>query len=105
MFPPSGESIGMQRRPADTVAAPDVIAPPGYSGRKWRRCDPARGTPRSARGFGHPVVTAPIIGPSTVERLDHSLRALKVKLSAEAIEKLDEIFPRPGGPPPEAYAW
>ena len=45
-------------------------------------------------------MTAPIIGPSTVERLDHSLRALKVKLSAEAIEKLDEIFPQAGRPAP-----
>ena len=61
--------------------------------------------PRSAPGIGNPVVTAPIIGPRTVEQLDHSLRALKVKLSAETMDKLDEIFPGPGGPAPEAYAW
>ena len=55
--------------------------------------------------LGNSVVTAPIIGPRTVQQLDHSLRALKVKLSAETMDKLDEIFPGPGGPAPEAYAW
>jgi hypothetical protein len=34
-----------------------------------------------------------------------SLRALNVKLSPEILAKLDEIFPGPGGPAPEAYAW
>ena len=55
--------------------------------------------------LANPVVTAPIIGPRTVQQLDHSLRALKVELSAETMDKLDEIFPGPGGPAPEAYAW
>ncbi len=53
----------------------------------------------------NPVVTAPIIGPRTVEQLDGSLRALKIKLSQETLKKLDEIFPGPGGAAPEAYAW
>jgi aryl-alcohol dehydrogenase-like predicted oxidoreductase len=55
--------------------------------------------------LANPVVTSPIIGPRTVQQLDHSLRALKVNLSAETMDKLDEIFPGPGGPAPEAYAW
>jgi aryl-alcohol dehydrogenase-like predicted oxidoreductase len=52
-----------------------------------------------------PAVTAPIIGPRTEEQLLGSLRALEVRLSDEVLAKLDEIFPGPGGPAPEAYAW
>jgi len=51
------------------------------------------------------VVTAPIIGPRTVEQLDQSFRALEITLPPETIKRLDEIFPGPGGPAPEAYAW
>ena len=53
----------------------------------------------------NPVVTAPIIGPRTMEQLEASLRALKVSLDEAALARLDEIFPGPGGPAPEAYAW
>jgi aryl-alcohol dehydrogenase-like predicted oxidoreductase len=53
----------------------------------------------------NPAVTAPIIGPRTLEQLDGSMRALEIKLSAEALTKLDEIWPGPGGAAPEAYAW
>jgi aryl-alcohol dehydrogenase-like predicted oxidoreductase len=52
-----------------------------------------------------PAVTAPIIGPRTEEQLLGSLRALNIQLSEEVLAKLDEIFPGPGGPAPEAYAW
>ena len=52
-----------------------------------------------------PAVTAPIIGPRTMEQLTDSSRALEIKLSADTLRKLDEIFPGPGGPAPEAYAW
>lgn len=55
--------------------------------------------------LANPVVTAPIIGPRTLEQLDGSLRALEIRLSDETIKKLDEIFPGPGGPAPEAFAW
>jgi aryl-alcohol dehydrogenase-like predicted oxidoreductase len=53
----------------------------------------------------NPVVTAPIIGPRTADQLTGSLRALEIKLSADALRRLDEIFPGPGGAAPEAYAW
>jgi aryl-alcohol dehydrogenase-like predicted oxidoreductase len=55
--------------------------------------------------LANPIVTAPIIGPRTVQQLDNSLRALKVELSVETMDRLDEIFPGPGGSAPEAYAW
>lgn len=55
--------------------------------------------------LGNPAVTAPIIGPRTLEQLDGAVGALEIKLSDEELKKLDEIFPGPGGPAPEAYAW
>lgn len=51
------------------------------------------------------TVTAPIIGPRTMDQLNGSMRALSLTLSQETLERLDEIFPGPGGPAPEAYAW
>lgn len=50
------------------------------------------------------VVTAPIIGPRTLEQLDGSLRALEIELSKETLDKLDEIFPGYKAAP-EGYAW
>jgi aryl-alcohol dehydrogenase-like predicted oxidoreductase len=52
-----------------------------------------------------PVVTAPIIGPRTVDQLDTAMGALDVRLGTDVLERLDEVFPGPGGPAPEAYAW
>lgn len=51
------------------------------------------------------AVTAPIIGPRTMEQLNGAMRALGVTLSQETLQRLDDIFPGPGGPAPEAYAW
>jgi aryl-alcohol dehydrogenase-like predicted oxidoreductase len=51
------------------------------------------------------AVTAPIIGPRTLEQLDGALRALEITLASETLKRLDQIFPGPGGPAPEAYAW
>jgi len=55
--------------------------------------------------LANPVVTAPIIGPRTIEQLDGSLRALELTLDQATLKRLDEVFPGPGGPAPEAYAW
>jgi aryl-alcohol dehydrogenase-like predicted oxidoreductase len=50
-------------------------------------------------------VTAPIIGPRTMEQLEGaSLRATEVTLDDDALKKINEIFPGPGKAP-EAYAW
>jgi aryl-alcohol dehydrogenase-like predicted oxidoreductase len=53
----------------------------------------------------NPVVTAPIIGPRTMEQLTGSIRAVEIKFSEGQLKKLDEIWPGPGGTAPEAYAW
>jgi aryl-alcohol dehydrogenase-like predicted oxidoreductase len=52
-----------------------------------------------------PGVTGPIIGPRTLEQLEQSLRALELELDDKALDRLDQIWPGPGGPAPEAYAW
>ena len=52
-----------------------------------------------------PAVTAPIIGPRTMEQLVASLRAVELSLDQRSLERLDRIWPGPGGEAPEAYAW
>ena len=52
-----------------------------------------------------PGVTAPIIGPRTMAQLEANVAAVETALDAEALERLDALFPGPGGPAPEAYAW
>ena len=51
------------------------------------------------------AVTAPIIGPRTMEQLDGALRVPDIELADETLKTLDKIFPGPGGEAPEAYAW
>lgn len=53
----------------------------------------------------NPVVTAPIIGPRTLDQLESAARATEITLDEETLDKLDEIFPGPGGEAPKAYAW
>mgnify|MGYP006297966523 CR=1 FL=1 len=53
----------------------------------------------------NPAVTAPIIGPRTVEQLDGAIRATEITLDDDTLAKLNEIFPGPGGEAPKAYAW
>src|SRR5690606_31246350 len=48
----------------------------------------------------NPAVTAPIIGPRTMDQLTGSLRALEINLSDETMKRLDEIFPGPGNQAP-----
>jgi aryl-alcohol dehydrogenase-like predicted oxidoreductase len=50
------------------------------------------------------AVTAPIIGPRTMEQLDGNLKSLEIKLSAETLAEIDEIFPG-FKTAPEHYAW
>jgi aryl-alcohol dehydrogenase-like predicted oxidoreductase len=53
----------------------------------------------------NPVVTAPIVGPRTLEQLNSSLEAMQIVLTDEQMVRLNEIWPGPGGEAPEAYAW
>jgi aryl-alcohol dehydrogenase-like predicted oxidoreductase len=51
-----------------------------------------------------PAVTAPIIGPRTMEQFTGSLRALEIGLDDLVLDRIDTIFPAVG-PAPEAFAW
>jgi len=55
----------------------------------------------------NPVVTAPIVGPRTVDQLKQLTKAAEMSLCQELLDKLDAVFPGvgAGGPAPEAYAW
>lgn len=53
----------------------------------------------------NPIVTAPIIGPRTMEQLESAVRATDIELDEETLQRLDSIFPGPGGEAPQAYAW
>ena len=50
------------------------------------------------------AVTAPIVGPRTMEQLDGNLKSLGIKLSSETLAEIDEIFPG-YKTAPEHYAW
>ncbi|WP_334072760.1 MULTISPECIES: aldo/keto reductase [Paenibacillus] len=52
-----------------------------------------------------PAMTAPIIGPRTLGQLETALRAVDIQLGEAELQRLDEIFPGPGGEAPQAYAW
>jgi aryl-alcohol dehydrogenase-like predicted oxidoreductase len=54
--------------------------------------------------LANPVVTAPIIGPRTMEQLMGSLRALDIHLGQDVMTGLEAIWPGVGAAP-EAYAW
>ncbi len=54
--------------------------------------------------IGQPGITAPIIGPRTVEHLDGALEAFAVVIDDGLRTRLDEIFPG-HKPAPEEYAW
>ncbi len=75
----------------------------------WEKLCADMGAPPADVALGwllhNPAVTAPIIGPRTLEQLEGALGALGVEFDDEVLGKLDEIFPGPGGQAPEAYAW
>lgn len=50
------------------------------------------------------AVSSVIVGSRTAEQLESSLRAPSIALDADALSRLDEIWPGPGQAP-EAYAW
>ena len=84
------------------------IAP--AAGGVGERCAPSSArSPATWRWPGcctNTVVTAPIIGPRTLEQLDGvAARRSRSRSTRRRSQALDEIFPGPGGRAPEAYAW
>lgn len=76
---------------------------------KWEQCcrdlGEEPGNVAIAWLLHNPAISAPIIGPRTMDQLTAILRSLEIQLSPETLKKLDEIWPGPGGPAPQAYAW
>lgn len=54
--------------------------------------------------ISNPDLTAPIIGPRTVEQLNDSIKASEIVLPEDMKKELDVIFPGPGVAP-ESYGW
>ncbi|GAA2248668.1 aldo/keto reductase [Kitasatospora cystarginea] len=54
--------------------------------------------------LSRPAVTAPIVGPRTLEQLYAAVRALGLTLDQKTLDRLDEIFPG-RRTAPEDYAW
>jgi aryl-alcohol dehydrogenase-like predicted oxidoreductase len=46
-----------------------------------------------AFAMNHPAVSAPIIGPRTMEQLESQIGAADVELSDELLDKIDEVVP------------
>ena len=57
--------------------------------------------------LSRPGVTAPIVGPRTMEQLDGALRSVELTLDDTTLSSLDNLFPPVGngGAGPEAWAW
>jgi aryl-alcohol dehydrogenase-like predicted oxidoreductase len=53
----------------------------------------------------HPAVTAPIIGPRTIEQLEGQLPALETSLSDELLDRIDEIAPPGENVNPAERGW
>jgi len=68
----------------------EIGSPPGDVGLAWL--------------LHQPAVTAPIVGPRTMEQLDSALAALQLTLDDAQLARLDEIFPG-YQPAPKEYAW
>jgi aryl-alcohol dehydrogenase-like predicted oxidoreductase len=54
--------------------------------------------------IAQPAVTAPIVGPRTLQQLEGAVAAAEVSLDDKALRRLDEIFPG-RRTAPEDYAW
>jgi aryl-alcohol dehydrogenase-like predicted oxidoreductase len=53
----------------------------------------------------HPAVTAPIIGPRTMEQLDSQLPALEAELGDDLLDRIDEIVPPGLNVNPDERGW
>jgi aryl-alcohol dehydrogenase-like predicted oxidoreductase len=101
----SAEPGSRRAKPNQQATAARHAAPLERYAALCRRLGEAPATVALAWLLAQPGVTAPIIGPRTLAQLDGAWHALDVTLDAETLRALDEIWPGPGGPAPEAYAW
>jgi hypothetical protein len=68
-----------------------------FSGCAWFTCCERHvrrdGRTRQGVAIRHPAVTSAIIGPRTTEHLDGYLTADGIELSADVLDRIDEIVP------------
>ncbi|MEK9161682.1 MAG: aldo/keto reductase [Chloroflexota bacterium] len=103
---PSGGQESRRQTSAKVKAATEKLSSP--LAQYFNLCAELGETPSNvalAWLLHNPVVTAPIIGPRTMEQLNQATHALEIKLSPEIMKRLDEIWRGPGGEAPQAYAW
>jgi aryl-alcohol dehydrogenase-like predicted oxidoreductase len=98
-----------RRRPGVRAVRPRVgqpLVPPREGRRHQRKLDAADALGKLADDAGfslidtaiafvlrHPAVTSAIIGPRTMEHLDSQLAAADVELTADVLDRIDEIVP------------
>ena len=99
------EGSGQRRGSAQAQRRADAMRPQLD---RWEQVCRDLGEQPSAVGLAwllhRPGVTAPVVGPRTIDQLAGALHATSIELAPEILEQLDTIFPGPG-PAPEAYAW
>ena len=103
---PSGGQESRRQTSAKVKAATEKLSSP--LAQYFNLCAELGETPSNvalAWLLHNPVVTAPIIGPRTMEQLNEATHALEIKLSSETMKRLDEIWRGPGGEAPQVYAW
>ena len=55
--------------------------------------------------LAQPALSAAIVGPRTQEQIQQLLPAVDLHLDDATLARLEALFPGPGGPGPQAYAW
>ncbi len=103
----AGDSGGADGRRRSETAAKEAAARAPQLARFARLCADLGETPEAvalAWLLAQAGVTSAIIGPASRAQLTSALRAPQIRLEAEVLAAIDDIFP-PCGPAPEAYAW
>ena len=100
------EGGGMRRASEKTLARVNALRPQLEA---WEGLCKELGEPPARVAIAwlehQPGVTAPIVGPRTMDQLEQLVSTLELELEPSVLARLDEIFPGPGGQAPEAYAW
>ncbi|QLD11211.1 aldo/keto reductase [Microbacterium oleivorans] len=105
-----GELAGILRKSDTSRSDASRLSPERTAQiREYERFADERGIDPATLGIAwllhQPVVTAPIVGPRRRGHMLSALDAVDVELSGDDLAALDRMWPGPGAPAPEAYAW
>lgn len=77
--------------------------------RQWQDlCREAGQTPAELALAWHlhvPGIHGPVAGPRTLDQTASALRAVEMSLDDSLLSEINQIFPGPASPAPEAYSW